>query len=388
MPGFRLIHRLLLQELAVLFLLCLLIFLTLFLLGKMLQLHQVLLSLNLSVLDLLKLFFYLSPFFMMLMFPIACMLSMFLAFQRMSADRELMALRAGGISLVQIMPAPLFLLILCLVLNMFISFYGVAWGMHNFQATILDLAQTQSRLSLQPGTFNQDLPGLTIYARNVDQEQGHLEHVFVRDSTDSRAELDIVAPQGMIVTDHEQGRILFALFEGSVYRRSGQEGDVLNFSSYSIALDLKRLLGRMDLSRDKPKYMGWQELHELRAEQNGSDRSKLRTLEVEIQKRIALPVACLVLGLMALPLGWICEDIRRQIGAGIILGVFFVYYALFSFGMGMGETGRLTPWLAVWFPNLIFIVLAAVAFYLAQREGNMNLSGIKRLLFSFGAKKQ
>ncbi len=375
MPGFRLIHRLLVQELALLFLLCLMAFLTIMLLGKMLQLHDVLLALNLSALDLAQLFFYLSPFFVMFMFPVACMLSMFLAFQRMSADRELLALRAGGVSLAQIFPAPLFFMLLCLAMNLFISFYGVSWGMHNFQATLLELAQTQSRLALQPGAFNKDIPGLTIYARNVDQEQGILEQVFVRDSTDERAELDIVAPRGKILTDHDRGKIIFALSEGNIYRTGESAGDILGFEHYSIALDLDKLLGQLDLSVDDPKYMGWSELHSMRAEPDLETETRL-SLDVEIQKRLALPMACLVLGLMALPLGWICEGIRRQFGAGIILGVFFLYYALFSLGMGLGETGNMSVKIAVWLPNVLFILLAAGLFYFAQKERSLNVQGL------------
>ncbi|MFW5993150.1 MAG: LptF/LptG family permease [Desulfohalobiaceae bacterium] len=380
MPGFRLIHRLLWRELAVLFLLCLAIFLTLLLLGKMLRLHEVLLGIELSGLDLLQLFLYLSPFFMMLMFPVACMLSMFLAFQRMSSDRELMALRAGGISLAQILPSPLSFLLMCLALNLFISFYGVSWGMHNFQQTMLDLAQNQARVSLQPGSFNKNIPGLIIYAQNVEQKTGELEDVFVRDSTDERADLDILAPRGRIATDHEQGKILFTLSDGSLYRRSGQEGDVLSFSSYSLALDLNRLLQGLDLSRDKPKYMGWKELRGLYA--GTQDQDLLRTVEVELHKRMALPVACLVLGLVALPLGWICEGLKRQTGAGLILGMFFLYYALFSFGMGLGETGRLAPEIAVWFSNLVFLLLSVLLFHLAHKETALSLGGIRSLFFS------
>jgi lipopolysaccharide export system permease protein len=385
MPGFRLIHRLLWRELAVLFLLCLAIFLTLLLLGKMLRLHELLLGIELSGLDLLQLFFYLSPFFMMLMFPVACMLSMFLAFQRMSADRELMALRAGGVSLAQILPAPLTFLLFCLVLNMFISFYGVSWGMHSFEQTMLDLAQNQARVSLQPGSFNKDIPGLVIYARNVQQQTGELEQVFIRDSTDDRVDLDILAPRGRIATDHEQGKILFTLKDGSLYRRSGEEGDVLNFSSYSLALDLNRLLQGLDLSRDKPKYMGWAELRELRS--SSRDPELLSTVQVELHKRMALPVACLVLGLVALPLGWICEGLRRQAGAGLILGMFFLYYALFSFGMGLGETGKLPPGPAVWFSNLIFLLLSGWLFHVAHREAVFSLDRIKGL-FSSKADRQ
>ena len=99
------------------------------LLGRALQLRDMLMGLELSVLDTLKLFGFLSPFFMLIICPIACMLAVFLTFLRKSTDRELVALKAGGVSLYQMLPAPLFFSALCAGLGFLISIYLQAWGM-------------------------------------------------------------------------------------------------------------------------------------------------------------------------------------------------------------------------------------------------------------------
>ena len=107
------------------------------LLGRALQLRDMLMGLELSVLDTLKLFGYLSPFFMLIICPIACMLAVFLTFLRMSTDRELVALKAGGVSLYQMLPASLFFSLLCTGFGFFISLHLQAWGMSNFRAEVL-----------------------------------------------------------------------------------------------------------------------------------------------------------------------------------------------------------------------------------------------------------
>ena len=384
------------RELLLVFIFCLSIFLFLLLLGKMLKLRQILFALDLSVFDLLELFVYLSPFFLMLLIPIACMISMFLTFQRMSADRELMALRAGGVSLVQILPAPMVFLVLCALMNGFISFQGLSWGVQNFQSAILELARKKAQLSLRPGVFNDNFPGLVIYAGKVDPVSGVVSDVFVQDRTNQEAGLNIVAPTGRVLTDNQQGKILFSLQDGHIYRHTGDENDILRFSQYRIALNLNRLIGDVQVQKDKPKSFSWAQLNALeRDPKTGKQRQGrfLRSIRVEIQKRLALPVACIVLGFFAFPLGWVFEGVNRAYGALVVMGMFFVYYALFSMGISLGETGVLTPVMGVWMPNVFFGAVSLFLFHLAVSErGGVIVKwtgSLQRLVFSlFSRKKQ
>ncbi len=368
-PG--LLKREIVKELLLVFFFCLSIFLFLLLLGKILKLREILFALDLSMLDLLELFVYLSPFFLMLLIPVACMISMFLTFQRMSADRELMALRAGGVSLVQILPAPALFLCLCTVMNGMIAFYGLSWGTQNFQSAILELARKKAQLSLRPGVFNDSFPGLILYAGKVDPVSGVVSDVFVQDRTTQEAGLNVVAPTGRLVTDNQQGKILFSLQNGHIYRHGGNENDILGFSRYRIALNLNKLIGDVHVQRDKPKSLSWSRLHALKHDpaslQKGNGQF-LRTIRVEIHKRLALPIACIVLGFFAFPLGWIFDGVKRSYGALVVLGMFFVYYALFSLGISLGETGVLSPFTGVWLANFFFGTLALFLFHLAVSE--------------------
>lgn len=350
---------------------CLAVFVALLLVGKMLRLRHLLVAMDLSVLDIGSLFVYLTPFFLMLLIPVAGMISTFLTFQRMSGDRELMALRAGGISLSQLLPAPGLFLLLCAGLTLFVSLFGVSWGMDRFQHTLLDLAQTRAQLSLRPGVFNRDFPGLVVYARNVDRDSGEMRGIFIQDTTHGDKGVNILAPQGRVATDHNQGKVFFLLTNGRIYRLDQEHMEVLSFGSYRVSLDLSRLLQDVDVDRDKPRYMSWTELSRIAASSGQkTDKSPefIRTVRVERHKRWALPAACLVLGLVALPLGWILDELKRQYGAVLIVGVFFAYYALFSLGVGLGQLGVLSPAVGVWSPNILFAVLAAVLFRQALRE--------------------
>lgn len=92
----RLLQREIFKETSALFFICVCGFLSLILIGRMLQMRELFMSQGVTLLDLGRLFLYLSPFFLLLILPVACMLSQFLTFLRMGSDREITALKAGG----------------------------------------------------------------------------------------------------------------------------------------------------------------------------------------------------------------------------------------------------------------------------------------------------
>ena len=105
--------------------------------GKVLQLRELFLGLDVGILEMLKLFGFLIPAVLLMIIPIATMLSVFLTFLRMSSDRELVALKASGVSLYQLLPAPVVFGSLCTLLTLWVSMFGISWGMDNFRTSVL-----------------------------------------------------------------------------------------------------------------------------------------------------------------------------------------------------------------------------------------------------------
>ena len=84
MPS--LLQRQIFKEIANLFVLAVGVLLTLILISRAVQMRELFLGLDLGILDTVLLFGYMTPLFLMLVIPIACMLSVFLTFLRMSTD--------------------------------------------------------------------------------------------------------------------------------------------------------------------------------------------------------------------------------------------------------------------------------------------------------------
>ena len=99
-----LLQRVLFREMALITGICLGALLCLILLGRLLQLRDLFLAQGVTVADLIRLFVYLSPLFLILLVPVSCMLGLFLTLLRMGADRELVSLRVGGLSFGALLP--------------------------------------------------------------------------------------------------------------------------------------------------------------------------------------------------------------------------------------------------------------------------------------------
>jgi lipopolysaccharide export system permease protein len=77
-------------------------------------------------------------------------------------------------------------------------------------------------------------------------------------------------------------------------------------------------------------------------------------LETKLAGRLAAPWTCLVVVLIAIPFG--AAGGRRNVYVGVASSIVicFIYFVLQQVGLALGTSGRISPWLAAWFPNLSF----------------------------------
>lgn len=327
------------------------------------------LGLDFSFADISLLFLYMVPMFLIMVLPISCMVSVFLTFLRMSTDRELIALKAGGVSIYQMLRSPAVFSFICMCLAIFISLHAIAWGMDNFRSTILHIANTRAKIVVQPGIFNRDIFGLTLFARKVDPDTGKLSQVIFEDTTqDEKTSVTVLAPEGEIITDRERSALVFHLKNGRVYRVNETNVSIMEFEEYAVALDLSALFAGIDLGDVRPKEMSWNALVTMDQKQDAPDPRFQRRVGVEIQKRWSLPVACLILGIFALPLACAFEGVKRQLGIVLALAMFLLYYSVYSIGMTMGDSGLLPPAIGLWLANFIFALAAGIGLHLTYKE--------------------
>lgn len=84
-------------------------------------------------------------------------------------------------------------------------------------------------------------------------------------------------------------------------------------------------------------------------------------------------MACLVLGMFAVPIACIFRGLKQQYGLIISMGLFLVYYTMLSLGVTFGESGVLTPVIGLWLPNVTFAIISVVLLKLAVMEHSFSI---------------
>lgn len=375
----HLLNRRIFFECVKVFVISVIVLMVFVLMGRALQLKDTLMGLELGFADTLLVFLYLSPSFLLIMMPVSAMLAVFLTFLRMGSDKELIAIKAGGISLYQMFKAPLFFGIACTLLCFWISFSLIASGANNFRSHILDIAQNRVNIALQPGVFNQDIPGIVFFAKKVDVNNGTLAEVMVEDSSKENVSLTILAPFGNLSVDYLKGDLVMLLKNGTIYSEEDNKITKLLFEEYVLRFSLSRLFKGFDLGPIEPKEMGWNDLSAFDLEKIAESNDLLsKKIEVEMHKRILFPFSCLVLTIFAVPIASSFQGMHRQFGLVLALIIFFTYYVLVSLGMNLAEYSGMNPYLTIWLPVLFFFAVSLYGVYLSANERfpswlNMNI---------------
>lgn len=300
------------------------------------------------------------PHIVVLTIPVSFLLGLLVGVGRMSADSELIALRSAGIDLVR-----LFRPIGLLALGLFGVCLAVMMGFvpranQELYARRLQLSTVAVAQHIQPGVFSPELAGRRIYVEAASPDRTSLRGVIVSDRSDPDAgERLTIAGEGYLESEKAEGRLWLRMKDASTYRvwNDGASDERAGSPEQRLLLvdaDPRRRTSRMSYDKQM-REQGFLELVD-RA-RRGREAPERRLAWVEAHKKLALPFACLVFGLVGLPLGFVNRRGGRAAGFAVSVGIVLVYYVLLSFCEAKAMNGSLSPHLAMWVPN---VVLAAV----------------------------
>jgi lipopolysaccharide export system permease protein len=98
------------------------------------------------------------------------------------------------------------------------------------------------------------------------------------------------------------------------------------------------------------------------------NRQQIDSYLVEIHKKYAIPVACIVFVFIGAPLGIMARRGTFGVGASLSLGFFLLYWASLIGGEKLADRGLLSPWLGMWMADIVLGALGIVLTVRAARE--------------------
>ena len=334
-------------------------FIFVFLMTSILEITNYIVNYKVSLVAFLLFLLYSMPFSLQFIIPMSVMISILLTFLRMSSDNEVIALKASGISIYMMVPPVLLFCLMGWFLTGWMAVYGVPWGWSSMRSLKNEVAASSFEIGLKERTFNDSFKDVMLYVNQIDAGKAKLVDVFIEDRRNPNLVSTVVAPEGRLLSDPDRLLFKLRLMNGIINQVNIKEKGVntIRFETYDISLDVARALRE---AKEGPKHrleMSLAEMRQYLKENKKRDVLYYRAL-MDYYKKFSIPAACVVLGLLALPLGFQSSVIKRSYG--IVLGlVFFVfYYILLSAGWGYGELGKYPPVIGMWLPNAIFGVLA------------------------------
>jgi lipopolysaccharide export system permease protein len=323
--------------------------------------------------DLLALLRVLGTSLLLYALPVSFLFGVLLAVSRMAGDVEILALRACGQGLRELL-RPI------LVLGLAIA--GLTWWLARDvepaarrEMRALVMSWVARGAGVTPGQFLR-FGEVLLYvdARGGDSLQG----IVVSDRRDPERPLIVFARQGRMALEPD-GSLALALEQGDIHIDESGKGDErdlrISFERFDYRLEVDELLGER---RQRAKEMSWRDLVSTVTRLHNGERQAVRAElrdppidhELDIHRRLSAPAAPLLFGLVGLPIGMRRVRGGRSWGALWCAGIAFSYYGLQMFTTFLAEQGAIRAGAALWAPNFAFAALAAWLLARARRVGN------------------
>ena len=334
--------------------------------GVMFDLIRKIVEFGLPLFLAIKVLFFSLPSFLVLSFPMAVLLSTLLAYGKLSANSELLALKSLGIKTSRIIAPAIAVSILMTGLTFYFN--------DNLVPASNKLAESTLRAGIGSSFSSEEGKDNIMFSRYGSRIESatnkptkintFLTHIFYASWFEnnimqgvtvldfSRQDIQQILKAKSAVFDKENSSWIFS--DGSIVSvdQGGQTTNI-QFEKYRYPF----VEGPLDLARvpkDATEMSLKQALEAERIYKETGNLKEIRRIQVRIQEKFTLPFACLVFGLIGSSLGS-KSNLRssKSQGFGLSVILILVYYVMSFVFSSFGVKGVLSPIIATWLPVLI-----------------------------------
>ena len=354
------------KEILPIFLIGLMTFTVILLMDKILKLIELIVTRGVNLSQILLLLLFISPSFLIFTIPMAVLLSILLAFGRLSSDSEITAFKASGMSLYQLfLPVSIFS-ISAYLLTAFLVFYALPWGTLGFKSTLYLIAQSKADIEIRERVFNDTFDGLVVYVDKIPIQGKRIEGILIYDEREQGKLNTIFAKEGFLTSNPKSQEVILRLFNGDIHRFEPQTHiyQKVQFDVYDLRLELAKTFLAIG-KKLKEHEMSINDLKK-RIEEKMATGEDTTPQEVEIHKRYAIPFACIIFGLIGVPLGIQPRRSGRSHGFISSILIFLAYYISLTASEILVSRHTIPAFLVGWAPNFLF---GSLGIYLLIKAG-------------------
>ncbi|MCX7909105.1 MAG: LptF/LptG family permease [Ignavibacteria bacterium] len=376
--------------------------------------------------------------------PMGVLFSTLTTFGNLSSTFEITAMKSGGASFFQLISPVIIISLLLFAFLVWFNDRVLPEANHQAKIMLFDINRKKPTFSLESGQFSTQIENYTILARKVDSASNGLSGITIYDLSNSRQTNTISADSGYVVFIPQIEKLRFLLFNGEVLQVVPFEPKnykkiyfkelelLLEGKGFTLERTPEGLISRSDREMrikdmqnivDESKKIVEESEERIRKllttppkifnkaqEENKLDGeaifelikndfsylenqittemfrladydSRARQYEVEIQKKYAIPFACVIFALVGCPLGLISRRGNFGVTAAISLGFYIFYWACLIGGEKLADRGIISPFLSMWLGNIIIFSFSLVLLVRVNYENSIILTKINNLFY-------
>ncbi|HEX3581489.1 MAG TPA: LPS export ABC transporter permease LptG [Thermoanaerobaculia bacterium] len=343
------------------------------------------------------------PHIIVLTIPMSLLFGILIAVGRLSADSEIIAMRALGIS-TRTIYLPVFLFSFAIfLLNLYLMNTWLPRANAELSRMKLEIATSGAQKEIRPRVFYDDFENVIVYVNDVDSRTGEWRGVFVADTRteDNSAKYGTtpagiaaaasqehpnaaagaigqrsgqrisVAQRGAIVVVKPQQQLWLNLYKASTHVWDPRRPDRYDVNSN----DLQRIFLGDKYQNDSKRYvlsLREMDLAQLWTQQKllarTTDRETYNLVWVEIYKKFSIPFACIAFGVLGLPLGITNRRGGKSSGFSLSIAIILFYYVTINNGEALAAAGKITPFVGMWAANIVLLVIGIYLLIRANRD--------------------
>ena len=350
----RIVDRYILKETLPLVFLSLLVFTFVLMVPPIMQVAEALIAKGVDSWTITTLMLTLIPQGLGVTIPMAVLIGLLMGLGRMSADREMVALQACGVSIYRLLRPVLVLAIMAAIATCYTLIVALPDANQTFRDITYRTLAARAEDEVKARVFDEGFPGLVLYVNEVDIQGTGWSDVFLADTRADGPPQVYISKEGRISLDQHNRQVDIVLQSGAFHQVEPLDASTYNVNRFD------EVVLRLDPDTIFPEGGPQRGLTEMRITELQAQAADMKAHGIsphnpimEIHQKFSIPVACLVFTLIALPLGFTSRKEGKLASFAIGIGVIFAYYIIMFGAKAMAKGALVSPHLAMWLPNIL-----------------------------------
>ncbi|MEP6787878.1 MAG: LptF/LptG family permease [Acidobacteriota bacterium] len=273
--------------------------------------------------------------------PMAMLVGTIIGLTKMQGDSELVAIRAAGVGNLQIAVPIMVLGFMLSIFAFVVNLKGVPLAASLVRNVALQTAIKKLESPIEPGVFNTEVAGYTIYVKGGDFETGRWKNIFIYNEDKDKGIVRLITSQnGRIDTTGQLSELVLENAAVSTLPMTAGQGKYVSESIGEVRFAIKtkrsELIDKLSSSELTMEELGLSQLSEFANSKDGRERVEAQILW---QRRIILSITPLLFCLLGTVIVLRFNRGGRGFGILMALGVLVGYFLLAFLGEQLARVG-------------------------------------------------